>query len=76
LKSIKLLNGKGASTFPAINHDGKRIVMNRRQTFSIISFTAVSTPDILNSLYAPHNRCLVHGHLVPTTKSSLTISPN
>jgi len=43
LKSIKLLNGKGASTFPAINHDGKRIVMNRRQTFSIISFT-VSPP--------------------------------
>ena len=32
--------------------------------------------DIPSSLYAPHNRCLMHGHLMPAMKLSPTSSPN
>jgi len=43
-KSVKLSNGKGAQQFQSSNHDEKILfVMNKWQTLSIISFTAVST---------------------------------
>ena len=37
-KSVKLLNGKGAPTIPAINHDGKRIICDEQKADTLNQF--------------------------------------
>ena len=42
-----------------------------RTELLVVSGLMVLDQDILSSLYAPHNHCLMHMHLAPTMKSSL-----